>query len=146
MELSSKVRYALLALVKLTAYYQPGEFVQIEQIIAGQQIPERYVAQLLMTLRRCNIVHSQRGAKGGYALAKRPQEITILDVLSCLEGTKIMKPQAQSTTSTTIEEFAIQEIWHEARETAIAVLQSYTLQQLREKCDRDERSNPMYYI
>lgn len=75
MELSSKVRYALLALLELASHHEQGEFLQIEQLATGQQIPERYLAQLLMALRRCGIVRSQRGAKGGYALAKKPQQI-----------------------------------------------------------------------
>ena len=77
MELSCKVRYALLALMELTSHYEQGKFLQIEQIVASQQIPDRYLAQLLMTLRRGGFVRSQRGAKGGYLLAREPWQITL---------------------------------------------------------------------
>lgn len=64
MEISSKIKYTLLALLELTRYYEQEEFLQIEQIAVSQQIPDRYLGQLLMSLRRCGLVCSQRGVKG----------------------------------------------------------------------------------
>ena len=145
MELSnSKVRYALLALLKLANHYEQG-FLQIDQIAAGQQIPDRYLAQLLMMLWCCGLVRSQRGAKGGYILARAPQQITLLEVVTCLEGTRKLEPQGQLG-SPTPETYAIESVRQEITTAAIAVLQGYTLQDLHEKRDQYQQSNPMYYI
>jgi Rrf2 family protein len=101
-------------------------------------------AQLLMTLRRSGLVRSQRGAKGGYLLAREPRQITLLEVLACLEGTKNLEPEGQ--TSPTPENSVLEEVWQKANTAAIAVLQRYTLEDLCEKRDERRRSNDMYYI
>ena len=145
MELSAKVRYALLALLELTKYHEPGEFLQIEQIAAFQQIPDRYLGQLLMVLRRCGIVRSQRGVKGGYMLSKTPREITILEILTCLEGTSILE-QSESKEPINIENMIILEVWQEATQAAMAVFGRYTLQDLYDKLQHDQYINPIYYI
>lgn len=145
MELSAKVRYALLALLELTKYHEPGEFLQIEQIEAFQQIPDRYLGQLLMVLRRCGIVRSQRGVKGGYMLSKTPREITILEILTCLEGTSILE-QSESKEPINIENMIILEVWQEATQAAMAVFGRYTLQDLYDKLQHDQYINPIYYI
>ncbi|MEP0797391.1 Rrf2 family transcriptional regulator [Trichocoleus sp. DQ-A3] len=56
------MRYAFLALLELASHHKPRDFLQIDHIAAGQQIPDRYLAQVLMTLWRCGLVLSQRGA------------------------------------------------------------------------------------
>ena len=56
MELSCKSEYAILALLELASHYQKGEPLQIRQIAAQQNIPDRYLEQLLATLRRGRLV------------------------------------------------------------------------------------------
>lgn len=145
MELSSKVRYALLALLELASHHEQGEFLQVDQIAASGQIPERYLAQLLMMLRGCGLVRSQRGAKGGYLLARGPRQITLLEVVACLEGIKKLESGAQ-TASQTIENFVIEKVWQEGTLATIAVLERYTLQDLSEKRNDCQRLNNMYHI
>jgi Rrf2 family protein len=145
MELSCKLRYALLALLELASSHEQGDFLQIEQIAATHQIPDRYLAQLLMALRRCGLVRSQRGAKGGYLLAQEPWQITVHDVLECLEGNKNQQPEGQGAFSTP-ENAVIEAVWQEASTAAITLLQRYTLQDLCEKRDEGQQLNPMYYI
>ena len=86
MELSCKSEYAILALLEMATHYENGEPMQIRQIATQQKIPDRYLEQLLATLRRGGIVKSQRGSKGGYLLAREPRKISVFDILECLEG------------------------------------------------------------
>ncbi|HEY9692934.1 MAG TPA: Rrf2 family transcriptional regulator [Oculatellaceae cyanobacterium] len=144
MELSCKTEYALLALLELAGQYNAAEPLQIRQIAATQHIPDRYLEQLLATLRRGGLVKSQRGAKGGYLLGREPWKITLLDLVNCLEGS-----DAQSTNETihkSVESAVIEEIWKEVNETAYQVLHSYTLQDLCEKRDARRQLDIMYYI
>jgi Rrf2 family protein len=145
-ELSCKSEYALLALLELAAVYASGEPLQIRQISAQQNIPDRYLEQLLATLRRGGLVRSQRGAKGGYLLARDPWKITLLEVLSCLEG---LDPQPQNETAKpnkSVEGVVICEIWQEADQAANAVLQKHTLQELCDRRDARRQLDLMYYI
>lgn len=146
MELSCKVRYALVALLELASHYERGEPLQTSQIAATQQIPDRYLEQLLTILRRGGFVRSQRGSKGGYLLAKEPWQIALMDVLICLEGTQNREAQSQPEPIVTAETSVIQEVWQEAVMAAKAVLQGYTLQDLCQKRDDRQLVNVMYYI
>ncbi|GET36171.1 RrF2 family transcriptional regulator [Microseira wollei] len=145
LKLSSKVRYALLALLELASHYEQGEFLQIDQIVAAGSIPEGYLVQLLICLRRCGLVRSQRGARGGYCLTKEPQNITLLEIVACLEGID-RQEKSDGGTRSNIENLLIEAIWHEAENSVIAVFGSYTLKNLCDKRNEGKLSNSMYYI
>ncbi len=145
MELSCKSEYALLALLELAAHYQSGEPLQIRQIAAQQNIPDRYLEQLLATLRRAAVVKSQRGAKGGYILAREPWKITLLEIFTCLEGLDARATEEEANPKT-VESGVVQEIWQEARQAASLVLQKYTLQDLCEQRAARRQLDIMYYI
>lgn len=145
MELSCKSEYALLALVELAEGYRRGEPLQIRQIAAQHSIPDRYLEQLLATLRRSGIIRSQRGAKGGYLLAREPWQITLLEVMDCIEGIEA-KAAEKPLNSETVERVVIRETWQQACHAANAVLQRYTLKDLCEQRDAKKQLDVMYYI
>ncbi len=60
--------------------------IQIKDIAQKHAIPQHYLEQLLVLLKKAGLVQSYRGALGGYALAKSPHRIRILDVLTSLDG------------------------------------------------------------
>jgi Rrf2 family protein len=144
-DLSCKNEYALLALIELSIHYASGEPLQIRQISAQQNIPDRYLEQLLATLRRGGLVKSQRGAKGGYILSREPRNINLLDVMTCLEGAD-SHPIPMDEAPKSVESGVIGEIWNEANKAAQDVLQHYTLQDLCEKRDARRQLDIMYYI
>lgn len=144
-ELSCKCEYALLALLELAAQYNEGEPLQIRQIAAQQNIPDRYLEQLLATLRRGGLVKSQRGAKGGYVLAREPWKITLLEVINCLEGLEA-KSSKEEVNHKTVESAVVQEIWQEAHQAANLVLQKCTLQTLCDQRVARRQLDIMYYI
>ncbi|QLE58781.1 Rrf2 family transcriptional regulator [Nostoc sp. TCL26-01] len=145
MELSNKSEYALLALLELAARYTSGESLQIRQMSVLQDIPNRYLEQLLATLRRGGLIKSIRGARGGYVLARDPRTITLLDAVSCMEGLEAIAPEVDTNT-THLESQLIQEVWHEACQAANAVLQKYTLQDLCDRRTAHGNKDLMYYI
>ncbi|MEH1782504.1 Rrf2 family transcriptional regulator [Nostoc sp.] len=145
MELSCKSEYAILALLEMAAHYESGEPLQIRQIAAQQNIPDRYLEQLLATLRRGGIVKSQRGSKGGYLLTREPRKIIVFEILECLEGLEVGTGQ-ENLNPKTLDSSVIEEIWQEASRAANSVLQKYTLQDLCEKRDSRRQLDIMYYI
>ena len=81
---TSKSRYAVVALAELA---RSGEApVPIAQIAERRAMPVQFLEQLFSTLRRDGLLHSQRGVKGGYTLARPPEEITVLEVVQALDG------------------------------------------------------------
>ena len=145
MELSCKTEYTLLALLELTGHYNQGEPLQIRQIAAQQHIPDRYLEQLLATLRRGNLVRSQRGSKGGYILAREPWTITLLDVINCQDGSTAIA-SGSKTSAITEASAIVQETWQDVRDCTNEILRDYTLQDLWEKLNNRRQLNIMYYI
>jgi len=143
-ELSSKSEYALLALVELSDHFVRNEPLQIRQIASRQAIPDRYLEQLLATLRRAGLVKSQRGARGGYLLARSPWQITLYEIVSCIEG---FDATGEATTNPgTADGMVIAEVWQEVRQAAEEVLRKYTLQDLLERRATKQQVDFMYYI
>ncbi|WP_373526126.1 Rrf2 family transcriptional regulator [Nostoc sp.] len=145
MEISCKSEYAILALLEMATHYESGEPQQIRQIAAQQNIPDRYLEQLLATLRRGGIVKSQRGSKGGYLLTREPRKIILFEILECLEGLEVQACE-EDINSKRVDSFLIEEIGQEASRAANLVLQKYTLQDLCEKRDSRQQLDIMYYI
>ena len=84
MKLSSKGRYAVMALADL-AKFDPKEPVSLRDISLRQGISLVYLEQLFLKLKKNKIVSSVRGKKGGYTLNKNASEINISEVLSAVE-------------------------------------------------------------
>jgi Rrf2 family protein len=82
--LSAKVDYALRASAELAA--AGGGHVKADALARAQSIPLRFLEQILLDLKHAGLVASQRGAEGGYWLARPPDEISLADVIRAVEG------------------------------------------------------------
>ena len=85
MKISFKGDYALKALLDLALNYKRG-VVKIQDIAKRQDIPLKYLEQILLGLKRAGFVKSQRGAKGGYYLNKDPKAIKLGQIIRLMEG------------------------------------------------------------
>ena len=83
MKLSTKSSYGLRACLALCK--SDGKLSSSE-IAERESIPQRYLEQILSTLRQGGLVESTRGAKGGYSLARPAEQITVAQLVACLEG------------------------------------------------------------
>ncbi|MCH5288135.1 MAG: Rrf2 family transcriptional regulator [Christensenellaceae bacterium] len=84
MKLSTRGKYGLYAMFYLAQH--AGEGCQPLKAVAEIGVQEDYLEQLLGGLRRAGLVTTVRGAQGGYALARAPEEITVGDIIDALEG------------------------------------------------------------
>ena len=84
MQISAKTDYAVRALLSLAA--REPELVKIETVVTEQGLPRKFVEAILGELRRAGLVRSQRGADGGYALARPAAEIMLGSVLRTVDG------------------------------------------------------------
>ncbi len=140
MKLSTKGRYGLRAMVDL-AVHSEKEPVSIASIAARQSISESYLEQLIAKLKRAGLVGSVRGAGGGYIPSRKPEEISVGDVLRALEGsldpvecpgleaengcggadvcvTKYVWKRINDSINRTVDEIKISELVKESREVA----------------------------
>lgn len=85
MKLTARSQYALLALTYL-ARQEDDRFITIETIATAQGIPLKFLEQLLLAMKRGKFVHSHKGQQGGYRLAKRPEEISLAEIIRHFDG------------------------------------------------------------
>lgn len=85
MRMSAKAEYAVRAMIQL-ATAADGALVKTEDIAHAQGIPAQFLVDILTNLRTDRLVRSHRGRDGGYALARPSGEISIADVLRCIDG------------------------------------------------------------
>jgi Rrf2 family protein len=127
---SAKVDYALRALLELAAAPQPGQ-VSAERLAAAQAIPPKFLENILLELRRAEIVISQRGVDGGYRLARPAAEISVADVIRALEGpiasVRGVRPEEIEYTGNAQ---SLQPLWIELRASMRDVLEGTTLADL----------------
>jgi Rrf2 family protein len=143
LDLSAKVEYALLALLELAIHHDKKMPLTMNDIAAKQPIPERYLEQILTQLRRAGVVQSQRGSKGGFLLVREPWQITLLEIVTLVEGERKEKENSETRT---IEKTLVLEIWEQANAASIEVLRGYTLQDLCQERETRAQNSPMYYI
>ena len=145
MELSSRLEYALVALLEIAKHQAQGKPLKVNEIAASQSLPERYLDQIFTSLKRQGILSSQRGMKGGYLLARELWQITLLDVVVAIEGSGDRK-KVDPTSSNTLEKTVVVQTFEGIKDSVQDILKSYTLQDLDKTLETQRQSSPMYYI
>jgi Rrf2 family protein len=104
MIISSKSRYGIAALLTLAEFYNSG-LLQIKEIASRCDIPHQYLEQIFNRLGKTGILKSTRGKKGGYELAKPPEQISVLEIVNALEGDIEFVPKSDNTNDVIVELF-----------------------------------------
>jgi Rrf2 family protein len=144
MKVGSKGYYGLLALADLVQNQRTRQPVQVKEIARRQRIPEEYLGQIMVLLKRANLVHGTRGPGGGYYLARPPESISVSEVLKVLEGPLVgadLRSQRSRMGGSIVARRMI-ETWTKAMEASEKILAEVTLADL---CRPDERVQ-RYYI
>ena len=85
MKISTKGRYGLRILMDLAIHHSEKPRL-IRDIAKSQQISEKYISRLVIALRKAGMIRSVRGVNGGFHIAMKPEDITLLDVIEVMEG------------------------------------------------------------
>jgi len=152
MKLSLRGEYALRALLVLGLNYQQP-VLRIQAISRQQNIPKRFLEQILNDLKSAGVVESKRGVAGGYRLARPPEEIPLATVIRHIEG-------ALAPVSCVSERFyekcscpdearcAIRDVMKEARDAVVAIMERLTLADLCARAHRlqEIHENPLDFV
>lgn len=139
MNISARCEYAFRAVLDLAlqAQEQGDKPITATQIAERRSIPDKYLVHILLQLKREGIVRSIRGAQGGYLLARSADSITLLNVVSAVDG-PILDPLPVSGRGS--EDF--QGVWKSVSVGVQGVLGEVTLQSV---LDNQQRAG-MYFI
>jgi Rrf2 family protein len=142
MIVSAKTEYACIAVLELAARHVSGEPVRIRDIAEAHGIPSRFLVQILLQLKSAGLVHSVRGAAGGYNLAREPDEITLLDVMTVVDAQ--LGHAATNATRNTATTRVLQRTWKEVAAKERELLDGVTFAALVERLKGAPEG--MYYI
>jgi Rrf2 family cysteine metabolism transcriptional repressor len=138
MRLSTKGEYASRAMLELSLHW-PQRSLHIRDISSAQHIPEKFLAQILLLLKRAGYLRSRKGPKGGYLLAKPPSQITVAEVIRVMDG-----PLAPiDCVSVTAHEVCPLEgscglrwLWKDVRDSVARILERTTFAQVARRARR----------
>ena len=125
MKISAKAEYACLAILALAQPRPDGAPVRIREIADANSIPERYLVQILLQLKGAGLVHSTRGASGGYRLARAPETISLREVLDAIDGPAEVAREATGPAGRVLAA-----VWQMVGEAERAVLEKTSIAEL----------------
>jgi len=145
--LSAKGEYAVKALLDL-ALRGGEDLTPIQDIAARQGIPQRYLEQVLLGLKRTGFLVSRRGSAGGYRLGRPATEITVGAVLRAVEGAETAVPGRRGGRAPHPDDAGdLAELWQEIDHAVSGVIDRITLDDLRRRAEERRRlARPMYHI
>ncbi|MEI7901901.1 MAG: Rrf2 family transcriptional regulator [bacterium] len=134
MRISTKGRYGLRTLMDV-AIHQVNGPVTLNDIAERQAISVKYLWQVINPLKTAGYLNALRGAKGGYMLARRPEDITMLDVVTTLEGPmSIVECLTNKKACNRINACIARTVWQEANRAIEKALGAITLAEVLHRC------------
>jgi Rrf2 family protein len=140
-KLSSRSEYGIRALLELAQRRGQGP-IQSRDIAERQEIPEAYLNQLLLTLRKAGIVQSVRGPAGGHLLARAPERVTLAEVIRALDGLP-QTDTAPTAQDDRTDSWAVRWVGAQIDESVACILREITLETLLIR--KQERDNILNY-
>jgi Rrf2 family protein len=130
MKLSTRSRYGTRILVDLARHNNQGP-VQIGEISKRQDISVKYLEQLIRPLKQANLVESVRGPKGGHMLAKKPEDITLGQIVRLFEGhTDLVECVSNPEKCNMADDCQVRLAWRDATRVLYEKLDSTTIADL----------------
>jgi Rrf2 family protein len=135
MQLSKKTRYALLALTRLAREYGDGAIL-ISDIAKSENLPQRFLENILLDLKKMGFLGSKLGKSGGYYLLKPPSEIRISEIVRHFEGTIALlacvseKAYEPCEMCKDVKDCKIRAVFKEVRDNTYEILYNTTLDKL----------------
>lgn len=148
MKISAKCDYACKALLELSLRHGEKELTQIQTIAQNQNIPEKYLVQILIQLKGAGLVDSVRGKEGGYYLKKPPNKITLGDVIREIDGDLLSIGGLNGNTRREYEgkpKSILGSIWNEVKNAISDTVDDITFEDIRKR-DAMSRKALIYNI
>ena len=130
MQLTKAEEYGMLGVLHL-AKKDRQIVTPLSEVSEAKDVPEKFLAKIFQSLSRSGIVRSHRGVRGGFTLAREPQEITVRDVLESIQGPyHLLKCIAEPETCEKSDSCSLRDLMVIAEKQLVDVFQSHTLADL----------------
>lgn len=135
MKISYKGDYALKIVLDLSMFY-PNELVSIVDLSKRQDIPKKFLEQILLDLKKGGFLQSKKGPNGGYSLAKSPEEIKLGDIVRYIEGSVYPISCIEPDNPTSCKDKAccvFAPVWVEVGDAITSIIDGITFKELLKK-------------
>jgi len=140
MQISTRTEYALRALIALAK--ADGVSISAREICERQHLPKKYIERLLNNMRNAGLVESLPGAKGGYTLAKKPEQISLLSVMQAVEDHSWeMSCIGKSPEHCMGSECGLHFVWEEVYQNVKSLLDGYSLERIDEMMEFNHKGD-----
>lgn len=144
MRLSTKGEYASRAMLELALRFAAGP-QHIRDISAAQDIPERFLEQILLQLKRAGYLRSRKGPRGGYLLSRAPERISVAEVIRAMDG-PLAPIDCVSVTAHELcpkeEGCVLKGLWKETRDAIAGILERTTFADLVQRTKASRKTAP----
>ena len=142
MKISAKCEYACRAVLELSLQFRGNTPVQIQTIAGNQNIPEKYLVQILLQLKGAGLVASIRGREGGYYLTKPPPKITLGEIIREIDGPLLSLGNVDNSTESTR---ILKGIWQKVETSISYIVDNITFEEISDEVER-LKSAGIYHI
>jgi Rrf2 family protein len=132
MKVSAKAEYACVAMLELASNRSESQPVRVKAIADAHGIPLRFLVQILLQLKATGLVASLRGASGGYQLARKPEDISLADIVNAIDRAPAPRAEVESVSPSVR---AIRGVWREIQAEEQKMLEGISLAQLVQQLD-----------
>ncbi|HUX19980.1 MAG TPA: Rrf2 family transcriptional regulator [Spirochaetia bacterium] len=146
MKLSTRSTYGVRFMTILALRYGHGP-VLLREVAERESLSEKYLGQIVMPLRSGSLIHSVRGARGGYALAREPREINLREIVEVLEGgLEIVDTETPTAGGHSLASIVIGRVWQQLSSDIVESLSGITLEEIVRRVHEGGESPAMYNI
>jgi len=138
MNIPAKVDYAYKAVLELALRYKGEGPVRLSTICQAQNIPKKFLTQILLRLRNANIVNSSRGVEGGYNLARSPSQVSLADVVKAVDDASISMPKKAKAGKASEADKLILRIWGDINKEMASHLEAITFDKLTSQIKQEQ--------
>ena len=150
MKISKKVECGIIAMIDIAIYSENGESVTVESISKRQNISVKYLEQILPSLRQAHLIQGMKGCRGGYMFSKKPNQITLKEIIDALDITILNDFYCDDNKSyDDLNGIVYDCFWNKATNYMQNTAESLTLDIIADKCRNaitESNENFMYYI
>jgi len=133
MQITRQADYALRAMLYL-ARLEPNKRAATSKIAEEKEIPPSFLAKIISQLSIAGLIHTSRGAHGGVSLARKPKEISLLEVVEAIDGPISLNECVHDPSVCSFgDNCPIHEVWCEAKEELVRKLRAATFDKLLER-------------
>lgn len=149
MKISTKVEFGIIAVIDIAIHSNNNEAVTIYSISQRQNISNKYLEQILTTLRQAHIIRGLKGSRGGYVLTKPAESITFKDIIDALDITVLSDVDFSSQNGSVLIDTINDNLWDKMTAYIQNFAENITLADIIEQYNKsieESSQHLMYYI